>query len=124
MKRKPINWKRRWAMDHRRAFKVSKDWWRKQMPPQGWGVKQVVACYDDTGRIIVVGGSAGMTPPDDERRPGLRQKLMNLLTRLWWPLNAQERAMIAAYRQCGEDTKKALLHLANESSKVVSVRRQ
>ena len=56
MKRKTkINWKKLWKQDRRRAFKVAKAWWRKQMPPQGGGVKQSVVCYDDTGRTIIVG---------------------------------------------------------------------
>ena len=40
MKGKPkIKWEKQWERAHRRAFKVAKAWWQKQMPPQGWGVK-------------------------------------------------------------------------------------
>lgn len=86
--------------------------WRKQMPPQGWGAAGPVVCHDDTGRTLAL-----LPATSDWRRPSLRQKLLSFFKRLWQPLNAQEEAMITAYRRCSDDTKKALLHLANEASK-------
>lgn len=78
------DWQKQWGYEHRRAISLAQE----QM------------------------GVTGITIPDDWRKPSLRQRLLNFIKPLWPRPDAQEIALVTAYRRCDDKGKAALLLLA------------